>query len=277
MSYVKTTWSNGATPLSAENMNHIEDGIEALDTGKVDKVTGKGLSTNDYTTAEKNKLAGVAAGAEVNVQSDWNQSTTTADDYIKNKPTNATTSSAGFMSAADKTKLNGIATGAEVNQNAFSNVKVGSTTIQADGKTDTLELVAGDNVTLTPDATNDKVTISMTDFIVAEGTDNTNTGGYYRKWASGVSEYWWGWTSASFAPSGSAGGFYARRVGPFSFPSGLFIEKPKTFFNLDTWGTGWIFGNARSITKDEFHFSVFRSDNAASEGEGSVYAIGKWK
>ena len=30
---------------------------------KVDKVTGKGLSTNDYTTAEKNKLSGVAAGA----------------------------------------------------------------------------------------------------------------------------------------------------------------------------------------------------------------------
>lgn len=34
---------------------------------KVDKVEGKGLSTNDYTTAEKNKLAGVAAGAQVNV------------------------------------------------------------------------------------------------------------------------------------------------------------------------------------------------------------------
>lgn len=54
--------------------------------GKVDKVTGKGLSTNDYTTTEKDKLAGIAAGAEVNVQSDWNQSTSTADDYIKNKP-----------------------------------------------------------------------------------------------------------------------------------------------------------------------------------------------
>lgn len=26
---------------------------------KVDKVTGKGLSTNDYTTVEKNKLAGL--------------------------------------------------------------------------------------------------------------------------------------------------------------------------------------------------------------------------
>lgn len=52
---------------------------------------------------------------------------------------------------------------AEVNQNAFSNVKVGSTTIAADSKTDTLELVAGSNVTLTPDATNDKVTIAATD------------------------------------------------------------------------------------------------------------------
>ncbi len=33
---------------------------------KVDKVAGKGLSTNDYTTAEKTKLAGIAAGAQVN-------------------------------------------------------------------------------------------------------------------------------------------------------------------------------------------------------------------
>jgi hypothetical protein len=33
---------------------------------KVDKVTGKGLSTNDYTTIEKNKLSGIEAGAEVN-------------------------------------------------------------------------------------------------------------------------------------------------------------------------------------------------------------------
>lgn len=31
--------------------------------GKVDKIDGKGLSTNDYTTAEKEKLAGIATGA----------------------------------------------------------------------------------------------------------------------------------------------------------------------------------------------------------------------
>lgn len=33
---------------------------------KVDKVTGKGLSTNDYTTDEKSKLAGIQAEAQVN-------------------------------------------------------------------------------------------------------------------------------------------------------------------------------------------------------------------
>ncbi len=54
---------------------------------KVDKAAGKGLSSNDYTTIEKTKLSGIAAGAEVNVQANWTQATTTADDYIKNKPT----------------------------------------------------------------------------------------------------------------------------------------------------------------------------------------------
>jgi hypothetical protein len=48
----------------------------------------------------------------------------------------------------------------ETNQNAFSNVKVGSSTISAGAKTDTVELVAGTNVTLTPDTTNKKLTIA---------------------------------------------------------------------------------------------------------------------
>lgn len=67
-----------------------EDDLGSIDTelsDKVDKVSGKGLSTNDYTNTEKTKLAGIASGAEVNVQSDWNQSNTSADDFIKNKPT----------------------------------------------------------------------------------------------------------------------------------------------------------------------------------------------
>ena len=42
--------------------NNIHDELDQ----KVDKVSGKGLSTNDYTTEEKNKLAGIQAGAQVN-------------------------------------------------------------------------------------------------------------------------------------------------------------------------------------------------------------------
>ena len=44
-----------------------ESDIDALETGKVDKVVGKQLSTEDYTTAEKTKLGGIAEGAQVNV------------------------------------------------------------------------------------------------------------------------------------------------------------------------------------------------------------------
>lgn len=86
----------------------------------------------------------------------------------------ASTSANGAMSASDKTKLNGIDANAEENQNAFSNVKVGSTTIAADSKTDTLEFVAGSNVTLTPDATNDKLTIEATDTTYSDATVTTH-------------------------------------------------------------------------------------------------------
>ena len=45
-------------------------------------------------------------------------------------------------------------------KNVFGIVKVGSTSIEADSTRDTLELAAGTGITLTPDATNDKVTIA---------------------------------------------------------------------------------------------------------------------
>ena len=51
-------------------------------------------------------------------------------------------------------KLSGIA--------AFSNIAVGTTTIAADNEKDTLTIAAGSNIILTPDATNDKITIAST-------------------------------------------------------------------------------------------------------------------
>lgn len=91
----------------------------------------------------------------------------------------ATQSSNGYMSNADKKKLDGIASGAEVNQNTFANVKVGSNTIQADAKQDTLELAAGANISLVGDANNDKVTIGVTGTVASATTAKTvsNTAG----------------------------------------------------------------------------------------------------
>ena len=65
----------------------------------------------------------------------------------------------GLMSGDDKGKLDNIASGAEVNQNAYSIVKVGTTNVSATSKTDTLTLVAGTGITLTPNTTAKSVTI----------------------------------------------------------------------------------------------------------------------
>lgn len=73
--------------LDYDGLIYYHSKIEGLLDDKVDKETGKGLSTNDYTTTEKNKLAGIAAGAEVNVQSNWNETNTGSDAFILNKPT----------------------------------------------------------------------------------------------------------------------------------------------------------------------------------------------
>lgn len=57
---------------------------------------------NNFTTTLKNKLNGIAAGAEVNVQSDWAVTNNSSDAFIKNKPTKVSdfTNDSGFQNAA---------------------------------------------------------------------------------------------------------------------------------------------------------------------------------
>ena len=50
-----------------DNWDTIDNAISDLSGNKVDKVAGKQLSTEDYSTAEKTKLGNIAAGAQVNV------------------------------------------------------------------------------------------------------------------------------------------------------------------------------------------------------------------
>lgn len=172
--------------------------IAATDT-TYDVVTA-GTSTTTgglMSQADKTKLNGIATGAEVNVQANWNETSSSSDAYIQNKPsiptaTSDLTNDSNFVADAsyvhtdnnytstEKTKLNGIAAGAEVNQNAFSTVKVGSTSLAADSKTDTLTITAGNNITLTPTASSDSFTIAATDTtysdVVAGGASGLMTG-----------------------------------------------------------------------------------------------------
>lgn len=82
--------------------------------GKVDVVSGKGLSTNDYTSAEKQKLSGIASGAQVNVIESVKVNGTKVEPSSKavdiSVPTNVSqlTNDSGFQTS---TQVNSIVTG----------------------------------------------------------------------------------------------------------------------------------------------------------------------
>ena len=112
------------------------DAVEDALNDKVDKVSGKGLSTNDFTNAEKDKLAFIETGAEKNrtytaftgkptgnqtpsfggtfTIQQIKQSTTGqvsgTDRTVKIPATTATTTAAGLMSATDKSNLESLLT-----------------------------------------------------------------------------------------------------------------------------------------------------------------------
>lgn len=113
--------------LTKDGLSHVWLTLKGKLNAKVDKVDGKQLSTNDYTTAEKNKLAGLSnyshptsagnkhipAGGAAGKILGWASDGTAQ--WVDDKNTtygDATQSAHGLMTAADKTKLDGIAAGA---------------------------------------------------------------------------------------------------------------------------------------------------------------------
>lgn len=109
---------------NADNIVILDDNLK----NKVDKVTGKGLSTNDYTTVEKNKLAGIAEGANKTVvdstfstestnpvenrviKTALDEFSTTVETALDGKASTAvaTTTADGLLSSTDKAKLNNL-------------------------------------------------------------------------------------------------------------------------------------------------------------------------
>lgn len=150
--YVQTTdarMSNSRTPAGAAggvlagtypNPGFAQAMATAAELGgKVDKVTGKGLSANDYTNADMAKVAGVAEQATKNA-TDTALRDRASHTGVQNIATvtglqtaldakaagshvgsggaahaAATNAAAGFMSAADKAKLDGMAASATAN------------------------------------------------------------------------------------------------------------------------------------------------------------------
>ena len=154
--------------LTLENGNTVDIPVGDLVTGLQTEITSTNKldsdlvddtgQTNKFMTfAEKTKLSGIAAGAEVNVQSDWNQTTTTADDYIKNKPELATVAISGSYNDLS-------------NKPTIPTVNNATLTIQKNGTTvKTFTANASSNVTA------NIVVPTKTSDLTNDGSDNTST------------------------------------------------------------------------------------------------------
>ncbi|MHA6481050.1 hypothetical protein ACX1C1_03900 [Paenibacillus sp. strain BS8-2] len=109
------------------DINDFNDNFDILDAavgGKVDKVTGKQLSTEDYTAAEKSKLAGIAAGAQPNAVTSVAGRTgavvlaagdIASGTFAAARLPAATTSAQGALSPTDKTLIDGATANAAAN------------------------------------------------------------------------------------------------------------------------------------------------------------------
>lgn len=113
--------------------------LTAALSAKQDKEEGKGLSQENFTSAEKSKLANIAAHAEVNVQSDWTETNPASDAYIMHKPsipskTSDLTNDSGYLSELNWGQIGGTLSNQQDLQNAL-NAKQGT-------------LTAGTNITI---------------------------------------------------------------------------------------------------------------------------------
>lgn len=146
--------STDAVPEGSTNLYYTDERVEAnsdvaANTAARHSHSNKTVldnTTASFTSTLKNKLDGIAAGAEVNVQSDWNQSTTSADDYIKNKPTLGTAAAAdtGDFATAAQGELADSAVQPDDLGDLATKDKVGVSDIDATGSPSSSTYLKGD-------------------------------------------------------------------------------------------------------------------------------------
>lgn len=101
--------ANIAVPTATSDLTNDSDFVEDANYVHTD---------NNFTTTLKNKLDGIQAGAEINVQADWNETDTTSDSYIQNKPNIPTVNDATLTIQRNGTNVQTFTANASTNASA---------------------------------------------------------------------------------------------------------------------------------------------------------------
>lgn len=276
----------------SENYDFTFDGYSQAqaDARFVQKEEGKGLSTNDYTNADKTKVTNLTdyVTGGTGAVSDANAATIT---LAKKNPTTgaastntvvinkATTTTAGVMSAADKTKLDGLS-----NYNDTT-IKSDITNLKSN-KLETVEVTGAGNVITT-------VTKNGTKIAFAKGitamTQDTSDARYVKKTGDTmtgalnitVSEYDTevsldGLKLENAKNSSNAKGLFYRNfdktgyiggIGMFSTGDGSTYKSSNVYLG---WGNNpWNSATNLSISEDKFTYKNNKVWHAGNDGNGS--------
>ena len=170
--------------------------VDQQDALKVDKVTGYGLSQNDFTNTLKTKLAGIEAGAQVNVNADWNA--TTGDAEILNKPT--------IPSITNLVPYTG----------ATLDVQLGPQTLSSGGRDETLISPTGLSIVDDRNGPSQEVTIAPNEIIVRDITNSQDV----RILSNGIQFFDSTFQQTAFPPTGGTSSQYIKGDGTLApFPS----------------------------------------------------------
>lgn len=240
-----------------------EEYVDTHVNSKVDKVDGKELSSNDYTDAEKTKLAGIATGAN-------KYTLPTAGFSLGGVKTTSTISSNSGYTACPI--IGGVPYYKDTNTTYSSLKNPYKLTLQFNGITNkTYDGSSAQTFNVTPSA------IGVADYVVAQGTSGGLT---YRKWNSGVSEAWYYEVlgeiqlTASMISGVWSNSLYNSRI--VNFPNGLFIDIPTAVGNI--YGSAYLNFQIASAIKSKMVYRIWCPySTTVSGGYVSIHVIGRWK
>lgn len=297
-------------------LNHTHSGyasvadLSALETQlgtKVTQVSGKGLSTNDYTTTEKNKLAGIAAGAQVNSITGIKGA---AEETYRIGNVNLTPSDIGAVIANGNNEFageqkftnsqycntlndtaNGVGCAFKASRVLMNEALVDKLVITSgtgempiykyngtsggsmSGMTKIASIGADGNTVFngTISAAN------LADTVVEQGTSGNFT---YQKWSSGRAEAWYSeYIGNTSLTTSMAGGVWSNascseRIA--NFPSGLFIASPMAIGNV--YSNGYTLCQVAAVDTTRMIYRIWSPYSAAISGtQVSIYLVGRWK